>query len=358
MQDIKKGCKKKIKILIVIYAQYRSYGGPYQVVTELSKNLNTEQFETKIIFKNNDVASFNVNFRELVKYYDIVHLFGLWQPWINFVAYSAKKQKKKIIWNTLGSLEEWSLNQKKFKKKLALILYQKKILEYANLIQCTSQQEEDDFKKLKINVESKIVPHSVSLFDGDNLLNRTKKFNQVLFFSRIHPKKGLEILINIWRSVIEKLKKNLILNIYGPISDESYYKYLVKKTRDLNLERNIIFNDPIYDINQKNKIFLNHDFFILTSFSENFGISIAEALSYGLPVLTTNQTPWEIIDKNNAGIICELNEKSILNSILEMCNKPLSDLNVMSQNAKKLIEKNFSHKSNIPIQEEIYKNII
>ena len=309
MQDIKIGCKKKIKVLMAIYAQYRSYGGPYQVVTELSKNLNIKQFETKIIFKKNDITSFNVNFKELIKYYDIVHLFGLWQPWINLVACSAKKQKKKIIWNTLGALETWSLNQKKLKKKIALTIYQKKILEYANLVQCTSQQEKEDFEKLKINVESIIVPHSVNLSDDNNLLNRTKKFNQVLFYSRIHPKKGLEIIINLWRGILEKLKKNLVLNIYGPVSDESYYKFLLKKTKELNLEKNIIFYDPVYDIDQKNKIFLNHDFFILTSYSENFGISIAEALSYGLPVLTSNKTPWEIIDKNNAGIVCEINEK-------------------------------------------------
>ena len=48
---------------------------------------------------------------------------------------------------------------------------------------------------------------------------------------------------------------------------------------------------------KKEEIFLNSDCFLLPSKSENFGMSIVEALSYGLPVLTTEDTPWKILKK-------------------------------------------------------------
>ena len=50
----------------------------------------------------------------------------------------------------------------------------------------------------------------------------------------------------------------------------------------------------VFEYDQKEEIFLNSDCFLLPSKSENFGMSIVEALSYGVPVLTTEETPWKI----------------------------------------------------------------
>ena len=55
---------------------------------------------------------------------------------------------------------------------------------------------------------------------------------------------------------------------------------------------------------KKKKIFLNSDCFLLPSKSENFGMSIVEALSYGVSVLTTEETPWSVLRNINAGKMC------------------------------------------------------
>jgi glycosyltransferase involved in cell wall biosynthesis len=90
--------------------------------------------------------------------------------------------------------------------------------------------------------------------------------------------------------------------------------------------------------------------FVLPSFSENFGIVVAEALSTGLPVITTKQTPWESLNKNSCGWCIEANERSLTDTLNKVFNMSQKDLKKMSINAIKYsksfywknIKRNFS----------------
>ena len=69
--------------------------------------------------------------------------------------------------------------------------------------------------------------------------------------------------------------------------------------------------EPVFK--NKDKVFQDYDLFILPSKSENFGYVILEAIQFGLPVLTTNSTPWQIIEKKNIGWIIDSNLNDIEN---------------------------------------------
>ena len=114
------------------------------------------------------------------------------------------------------------------------------------------------------------------------------------FFSRIHKKKGILELLNSWAEI---KPENWILKIYGPVSDIKYLKEIKNKIELLSLRENVKLFEPVFDSEKKEQIFLNSDCFLLPSKSENFGMSIVEALSYGIPVLTTEGTPWSILKK-------------------------------------------------------------
>ena len=73
----------------------------------------------------------------------------------------------------------------------------------------------------------------------------------------------------------------------------------------------MFFIEELFFLILKKKIFENADGFILPSKSENFGISIGEALSYGLPVLTTFETPWKIINDYKAGYVFDFSKKKL-----------------------------------------------
>ena len=125
-----------------------------------------------------------------------------------------------------------------------------------------------------------------------------------------------------------------------------------------NLEKQIKYLDSVFNNEHKQKIFFEANAFILPSKSENFGISIGEALSYGLPVLTTFQTPWKIINNYNAGIVFDFSEKNILNSLDQFMSLKDGDRYKMSVNAINLIKENFESNKILNQYVELYKSLL
>ena len=80
----------------------------------------------------------------------------------------------------------------------------------------------------------------------------------------------------------------------------------------------------------------------MPSQSENFGLVIAEAMSYGLPVITSNQTPWSVIKRNNYGWVTKLNKTGMSSSIFSAINASPEDLKIMGETGRVHIKDNFS----------------
>ena len=125
---------------------------------------------------------------------------------------------------------------------------------------------------------------------AQHLTSRKVKFpakKQLLFLSRIHPKKGIELLLT---SLSLLRPKDWICTIAG-MGSKAYENDLLKRVKILGLDDTVNFVGPVYG-KQKESIFKESHAFILPTYSENFGIAIAEAMSWGLPVITTTGTPW------------------------------------------------------------------
>ena len=91
---------------------------------------------------------------------------------------------------------------------------------------------------------------------------------------------------------------NLIIAGSG---EKTYLNKLKDLAVSLNISENIFFEGPIYG-SQKVNIISSSDLFVLPTFSENFGIVIAESLSRGVPVITTKAAPWKILNERNCGL--------------------------------------------------------
>ena len=92
------------------------------------------------------------------------------------------------------------------------------------------------------------------------------------------------------------------------------------------------------DSSQKNNYFRASDLFVLPSHTENFGMSIAEALSFGLPVLTTLNTPWEAIH-GRAGWCVDLKQEYINQSLSDFFSSPSEVLKKMSAVGPRFVRK-------------------
>ena len=133
-------------------------------------------------------------------------------------------------------------------------------------------------------------------------------------------------LVKVWKKI---QPADWELHIYGP--DFDGHKTQINKIK--NPADNIFIHDAIYDYDSKNELFKKFDLFILPSKSENFGYVVLESLSCGLPVLTTNKTPWESIKNKNAGWIINDDEDELFEELKKILNLNKEDFINKSKNA-------------------------
>lgn len=321
-----------MKVALITDSFDPKIGGPFTVIKTTQKVLSKKKINIEIVSKLKTISNKYFNLTSFIKKFDICHFYGGWTYFHVKCFLIAFKLKKKIIIDPIGYYEPWSFTQKTVKKKLAWFLYQKKILQKANLVLCSSNLEKKNLLLLNKNFNIKVIPYGVLENFIKKKIKKKKIKKKAIFFSRIHKKKGIENLIKSWNEINNK---NWVLDICGPVDD---YKYL-KKIKLLKKNNKINFIKPIYSDVQKIKLFEKYDVFLLPSLSENFGMVILESLARGLPVLTTSNTPWLSIKKLNAGWIINSNLKYLKFALIKIFNSSEKDLYIKSRNALNLAKK-------------------
>lgn len=352
----------------VIHSIDKSTGGPARSATHLIQTmldnnpklkveLNTNKSETPIQdkFKSRQgVINFHefgfIRFSKFLKQklenssIDILHGHGLWQYPVHQMAKLARKRNIPYIISPRGMLEPWSLTQGKLKKQLALKLFQRKDLENAACIHATAQMEVESIRQLGFKNPIAMIPNGVNLDEFPSKIpDKTKTTKKILFLSRIHVKKGIENLIDAWKFIDPKIKENWQIEIVGN-GDEAYIKKLKEKIIFGKISNQIIIKKPVFG-KVKINLFREANLFILPTFSENFGIVIAEALASYTPVITTKGTPWEDLEKTNCGWWIDIGVKPLQKALEEALTKTDEQINTMGRNGRALIEDKYSMNS-------------
>ena len=323
-----------MKILYLCNNLYPKMGGAYKAITETYKvALSNSSFKCRLAVNNDGKSKKNIDLIFLIKNFDIIHYFGGWD-WFNIkVMVLSIFFKKKLILTPMGIYDDWSLDQKKIKKIIALNVYQKFFLDKASILHVTSNYEKQNIEKLTKNNNIEMIPHGLK----SNIHTTEKNFfigekKKALFFSRLHNKKGIIELIESWIRVNDNSWE---LHIYGP----DYDKFRVKIKKIIENNKSIFIHDPVFNEEKKRQIFLKYDFFILPSKSENFGYVVVEALQAGLPVLTTNKTPWDSLKKSDAGWVIDSNLAELDFMLKKIFSLDKDDFIKKSNNAKNLSKK-------------------
>ena len=231
---------------------------------------------------------------------DLLHDHGIWLPCNHHAAVVSGKFRVPLVLHCHGMLEPWALQQGKWKKSLALKVYQRRNLEVAKLIFATAEQEAESIRRLGLRQPIAILPNGVRV--GSEIppvmLGRSSHLakRNALFLSRIHPKKGLLNLVDAWSKV---RPPDWRLRLVGP-DEVGHLAEVMRRVRDLGLDDCIEYIGEV-EGRAKEAIYCDSDLFVLPSFSENFGVVVAEAMSYGLPVITTRGTPWEGLCSRRCG---------------------------------------------------------
>lgn len=308
---------------------------------KFSQNCSVEELEQLLIGGN----------------FDLVHAQGIWLPIYNKMAKILRKHDIPYIMTPRGALEPWCLEQKKWKKKLAMMLYQKKDLQNAAAILTTADMEAKHIQNLGIKTPLAVIPNGIDVAEYQcrpiEFISNVKK--QILFLSRIHQKKGIEILINVW----DKMRvdfPNWRVVIAGN-GEESYIEQL----------KHMIFSKELTDVIEiippafgeaKHKLYMESSIFVLPTYSENFGMVIAEALACGVPVITTNGTPWQELNDEKIGWCVDLTEENIEQAIRDALSLPKEILFEMGQKGSKHVNDNYLYTSVAKKNIELYKWVL
>ena len=289
--------------------------------------------------------------------FDLFHIHALWQYTSHISSKFAFKNSIPYIISPKGMLEPWSLNTSNYAKKLALKLYQQKDLEKATCIHATSEMESQNIRNLGLNNPIAVIPHCIDL---STISLRERKLEKdkykILFLSRIHPKKGIELLIDAYADLASTLRYNWQVQIVGN-GNANYIKALMHRIKKRGLENEIKISDPQFG-SDKLKTLQEADVFVLPTYSENFGVVIAEALSCGIPVITTKGTPWEELNTYNAGWWIDIGVNPLVDALSKALELTDEERIQMGRNGRKLIEQKYSVETVTEKMIKLYKWIL
>jgi glycosyltransferase involved in cell wall biosynthesis len=266
----------------------------------------------------------------------LIHDNGLW-GYTNFITgkYAAKRDIPLVI-SPHGMLEPWALRYKARKKRLARALYQQSILDSAAMFIVSSESECESVRQAGMKQPVAVVPAGVPLPETTAKHAADSTERRILFLSRIHPKKGLAQLVEAWHR--ERLPGWKVI-VAGP--DEGGHLAEIRKlVASRRLESDFEFPGPVEGA-RKRELFESADLFVLPTFSENFGIVVAEAMGHGLPVLTTKGTPWSILERVNAGWWVDPDVPGITQGLRAALSTTVEERSRMGQAGRALISSDF-----------------
>lgn len=288
---------------------------------------------------------------------DIIHTHNLWSPSMHWAAFVGRQKNIPLIISPRGTLEDYSLARRGFKKRLALWIYQFKDLNSAACLHATSQSEVDNFRKLGLIAPIALIPNGIETSNYPLKTTQLKKaIKTILFLSRIHPTKGIQILLEAWSGIDATQRKGWQLIIAGE-GEQDYVRELQDLIQLKYSGSDISYVGPKYG-KEKVKTYHQADVFVLPTHSENFGMVIAEAMSCGLPVITTTGTPWEVLNKELAGWWVQNSVENIQNAIKHSLSLSDMERTNMGYISRKIIEKDYSIEIIANKYKELYKWVL
>lgn len=285
---------------------------------------------------------------------DVVHVNCCWTPDCAMVQKVAQTMGFKVVLSPHGMLEPWIIQRHYWTRKLpALMLYQKKAVEKANCLLATAESERENLLKLGYNPNVKVVKLGIDA-DGITMKKSWKRTKQILFLSRVHPKKGVNFLIAAAAILRDKLQGYHIV-IAGE-GDADYLANFKMQIHEEGLDDIVQLKGGVYG-EEKWRLFQNSDFFVLPTHSENFGLAIAESLASGTPVITTVGAPWEDLNETHSGAWIEIGTKPLVEALKRFLTLSDEESEVMGRNGRKLIEEKCSAKVMAKQMMQIYRGL-
>jgi glycosyltransferase involved in cell wall biosynthesis len=252
--------------------------------------------------------------------FDILHVHApfAYPTWPACVA--ARHAGVPYVYRPLGTLDPWSLRQKAWKKWPYYWLIERRNLFRAHRVHVTSAAEREAVETLGAEHERVTlipigIPAAPPRIDPprDGVL-------RLLFIGRLHPKKGIPLVLQAM-ATLRANGEDVVLEVAGS-GDPAYAASLRAEIEKLALGEAVRFVGFATGA-QKERLFAESDVFVLPAYDENFGISVAEAMARGVPVVISEAVGLaDHVRTAGAGRICRTGDPANLADAIRSLASP------------------------------------
>lgn len=282
-------------------------------------------------------------FQSILPFVDVLHIHGIWEPMLVVAAKEARKQKVPYVVRACGMLDPWSLSQSWLKKKLALALTHKRMLDGASLIHALNADEARLMEPLRIAAPGTIIPNGVFLDEVDDTPPDDSLFTRfpallthpyILFLGRLHFKKGLDILAGAFTQLAAK-NRDVHLLVAGP--DWGAQQSFLRQIQYQGLSERVHLAGPLVGP-AKHTAYRNATCFCLPSRQEGFSLSITEAMASRVPVAISTECHFPEVAQIGAGKIFELNAAAAAAAMGEIVAASMEERHAMGDAGRAYVE--------------------
>ncbi len=281
-----------------------------------------------------------------IRDYDIVNTHYLFSYASTCAGAIARYQRVPYIARTIGQLTPWALDQSRLKKQIYTFLIERHNLNRAAAIHCTSVGEAEDVRNFGIMTPTVTLPLGVNQPSEwpeakqklRSIYGISAQTPIVLFLSRLHYKKRPDLLMQaLSQLAAQNHEFHLILAGSG---EPEYVSELKDLVASLGLTSCTSFAGFVAG-KDKEVVLQGSDMFVLPSFSENFGVAVAEAMAAGLPVIVTPgvQIAPEIAAES-AGLVVKGDVEPLGDAIAQLLNSP-NLRRQLGENGKRLVSRRY-----------------
>ena len=272
---------------------------------------------------------------------DLIHNHGMWQMNAIYPSSATKKVKMNLVVSPRGTFSKWAMQYGSIMKKIFWPLIQYPALQHVTCFHATCEAEYDDIRRLGFPQPVAIIPNGI---DIPSLRVKTGGGNfTLLFLARINPVKGVEILLYSWKAVQDHFLDWQLVIAGGDAGDPRASKYLAQMqalSKSLGLMR-ISFVGEQLGVD-KLSLYQKADLYVLPSYSENFAVTVAEALAAGLPAIVSKGAPWAGLKENKAGWWIDIGSDSLTRCLMEALSLSSNELQAMGLRGRQWIGNDFS----------------
>jgi glycosyltransferase involved in cell wall biosynthesis len=267
---------------------------------------------------------------------DVVHNHSLWMMPNVYAGRACRSGRGRLVVSPRGTLSPVALKISAREKKVFWRYLQASAVRDAVCFHATAESEYRDIRERGFSQPICVLPNGV---DVPPALDRPAAGRKrLLFLGRLHPIKGIDNLLQAWAQV-ERQFPDWDLHVAGPDS-RGHGETLRALAASLQLQR-VSFRGPLFG-REKHDAYRGASLFVLPSHSENFGMSIAEALAAGTPVVVSKGAPWSGLDEYGAGWWIDTGVEPLVACLRTALATPSARLSDMGAAGREWMARDFS----------------